>query len=117
MKQVLVVDDVAEVRLVLKALLESPDLGILEAADGEQALQVLSGDDVDLVITDCQMPRMSGLDLMRQVRDNHPSLPFIVVSSTADPEDFRELNPSAIMGKPFHLMELKEAVEEALGES
>ena len=116
MKQVLVVDDVAAVRLVLKALLESPDLGVLEAGDGEQALRVLSEGDVDLVITDCQMPRMSGLDLMRQVRDDHPSLPFIVVSSTAVPEDFQGLRPSAIMGKPFHLMELKEAVEEALGD-
>jgi CheY-like chemotaxis protein len=117
MKQVLVVDDVPEVRLVLKALLEGPDLGVLEAADGEQALQVLTAGDVDLVITDCQMPRMSGLDLMRKVREQHPALPFIVVSSTAEPEDFQELKPSAIMGKPFHLLELKEAVEEVLVET
>ncbi len=117
MKQVLVVDDVAEVRLVLKALLEGPELRILEAADGEQALEALAADSVDLVITDCQMPKMSGLDLMRQARDDHPSLPFIVVSSTADPEDFAPLNPSAIMGKPFHLLDLKEAVDEALIEA
>ena len=114
MKRVLVVDDVAEVRMVLKALLESPDLGVLEAEDGEKAIKVLARDQVDLVITDCQMPRMSGLELMRHVRHEFPELPFIVVSSTADPNDFEELNPSAILGKPFHLMELKEAVQEAL---
>ena len=117
MKQVLVVDDVAEVRLVLKALLESPELQILEAADGEQALKALDANSVDLVITDCQMPKMTGLDFVRQVRDDHPALPFIVVSSTADPEAFAPYSPSAIMGKPFHLMELKEAVDEALTEA
>ena len=68
MKQVLVVDDVPEVRMVLRALLEGPDVGVLEAEDGLKAIEVLTADKVDLVITDCQMPRMSGLELMRQRR-------------------------------------------------
>ena len=63
------------------------------------------------------MPGMSGLEMVRQARADHPDLPLIVVSSTADPDDFAEYNPHAVMSKPFRLTDLKDAVEGALEQS
>jgi CheY-like chemotaxis protein len=114
MKQVLVVDDVAEVRLVLRTVIEEPGVEVIEAEDGKEALQLLKVQDVDLVVTDCKMPNMSGLELIEAAREDDPELKFIVVSSTADEADFNHLCPEAIMSKPFRLTELRDAVNGAL---
>ncbi len=116
MKQVLVVDDVPEVRLVLRTLLEEPGVEVLEAGDGREALEVLGGIEVDLVITDCRMPNMTGLELMAEAKERYPQLPFIVVSSTAKEEDLRDLQPRAIVSKPFRMSDLKEVVDRALAD-
>jgi CheY-like chemotaxis protein len=114
MKQVLVVDDVAEVRVVLRTVIEEPGVEVIEAEDGEEALRQLSLQNIDLVVTDCKMPKMSGLELMQAARQADPDLRFIVVSSTASKEDFEHLAPHAIMSKPFRLTELRDAVNSAL---
>ena len=116
MKKVLVVDDVPEVRMVLRALLEEPEVEVVEAGDGQQALDALAVEPVDLVITDCKMPNMNGIELMRRAKEEYPAVPFIVVSSTARSEDLVDLKPRAVMSKPFKLLELKEAVAETLSE-
>ena len=116
MKKVLVVDDVPEVRMVLRALLEEPEVEVMEAGDGQQALDALAVEPVDLVITDCKMPNMSGIELMRHAKEQHPGVPFIVVSSTARSEDLVDLSPRAVMSKPFKLQELKEAVSDTLSD-
>ena len=114
MKQVLVVDDVAEVRILLRTVIEEPGVEVIEAVDGKEALHVLKLQDVNLVITACKMPNMSGLELMEAAREDDPELKFIVVSPTATEEDFKHLRPEAIMAKPFRLTELKDAVSDAL---
>lgn len=116
MKRVLVVDDVPEVRLVYKALLSDPDMEIVEAGSGEKALEILNAIEVSLLITDCQMPGMGGLEMVRRAKQMQPDLPLIVVSSTADPKDFAQFEPLAIMSKPFRLTDLKDAVEGALAD-
>ena len=115
MKKVLVVDDLPEVRLVIRTIIENDGVEVFEAGDGLEALQVLRQDEVDLIITDCQMPQMTGLELIKAAREEIPDVPFIVVSSTAQEEDFRPFRPRAIMGKPFKLLELKSEVDRALG--
>ncbi len=117
MKQILVVDDLPEIRLVYSALFDDPEVEVLEAGDGREALQVLEMESVDLVLTDCKMPNMTGVELMREAQTRYPDLPFIVVSSTAQVEDLEGLDPYAVMPKPFRLIELKETVEKVLEES
>jgi CheY-like chemotaxis protein len=116
MKKVLVVDDVPEIRMVLRALLEEPDVDVLEAGDGCEALEVLDGADVNVVVTDCQMPNMTGVELMHVAKLRYPEVPFVMVSSTAGEEDLGDLEPYAMMSKPFPLAELKDVVSKALSE-
>ena len=117
MKQILVVDDVPEVRLVYAALLNSSDVAVFEADDGQSALAVLETEQIDLVLTDCQMPNMTGPEMMRIAREQRPELPFIVVSANATEDKLKGLNPYAVIPKPFRLAELKELVAKALDES
>ena len=115
MKHVLVVDDLSEFRTALKFLLSKPDVKVHEAGNGREALAIMQRHAVDVVITDCGMPVMSGLQLMEIAKKQYPRLPFIVVSSNiANTEPVRHLNPHAIIPKPPDLSQLDRAVREAL---
>ena len=74
MKTVLIVDDQPELRLFLRLVMEEEAFHCLEASDGEIAIQMINDHPpVDLVITDFQMPRMHGLQLLNQLM-THPVL-------------------------------------------
>lgn len=83
-KSILIVDDMKTVRLKLKQV--CTDLGIeniYEAVDGSQALQLLEGLSVDLILSDWNMPNMTGIELVGKIREN-PRLthtPIIFITS------------------------------------
>ena len=84
-KRILVVDDNATNRKILKIQLEEWKLEPAMAASGSQALDMLnSGQQFDLVLTDMHMPEMSGVELARKIRSNHPHLPMMLLSSVGD---------------------------------
>jgi len=103
--------------MVYRALLSGDEREVLEAGSGEEALEILKGADISLIVTDCQMPGMGGLEMVRRIREQYSEMPVIVVSSTADPADFEPLMPRAIMSKPFRLTDLMAAVQDVLEES
>jgi DNA-binding NarL/FixJ family response regulator len=84
--RLLIVEDHAIVREGLRRILESGERGwmALEAADGFQALDLLRREPVDLLVTDLSMPTMSGLDLIRRVRDEFPAVRILVLSMHAE---------------------------------
>ena len=86
---VLVVDDVVQARDLTRALLSH--LGVywvFTASDGREAREFLnrSGAMIDLIICDWRMPRMSGLELLIEVRDEYPDMPFMMVTGNSDME-------------------------------
>ena len=110
--KVLAVDDDNLVLFNTTAMLE--DLGHvpLEARSGEEALAILEETEVDLVITDQAMPRMSGTQLIAAIKDKRPNLPVILATGYA------ELPPGIDQGwqklsKPFSEPELQEAIRNA----
>jgi two-component system chemotaxis sensor kinase CheA len=82
--KVLVVDDEATVRELQKRILETADYRVLAVADGARALEALDSDpEIELVVTDLQMPTMDGFELLQAIR-GHPeraSLPVVILSS------------------------------------
>jgi len=94
---VLVVDDDALVRCVVAAFLEDVSVSVIEAGSGTQALDVIADhSDVDLVISDVNMPEMDGLKLVDAVRALRPALPVVLMSGGADP------GPNKVfLSKPF----------------
>jgi two-component system sensor histidine kinase/response regulator len=102
-KKVLIVDDNHTNRTILATQLEYWNLKPVAAASGVEALSLLGGDDrFDLILTDMQMPFMDGVRLSQTIRDRHPHVPIILLSSVGD-EYKKKHNQlfSAIMTKPI----------------
>ena len=78
---ILIVDDEANMRRVLSALLRREGFKTLEAADGEAALDVLKDQVVDAVLTDLKMPHMNGLELLAESHKQAPGVPVILLTA------------------------------------
>lgn len=81
MSHILVVDDEANHRQTLAIGLRLEGFEVSEAADGEQALQVVDGEAFDLAIIDLMMPGINGLDLARRLRFRHPGVRIVLTSA------------------------------------
>ena len=82
--RVLIVDDEASVRKVMAAVLAQLGLPCETAAGGEEALRILETHRIDAVISDLQMPGMSGMELLAKVRKSYPQIVFLVVTGVDD---------------------------------
>ena len=90
--KILVVEDSFIVRELQRCVLESAGHHVVTASDGREALEALSNDEeIELVVTDLEMPRLGGLELTRAIRadEQHPSLPVVMVTSRGSEEDRR----------------------------
>lgn len=85
MNRILVVDDNAASRELLRAVLKGPDREILEACHGGQALEVIARDAPDLVLLDIEMPVMDGFGVLRRLREDprFAALPVVAVTAHA----------------------------------
>lgn len=102
-KAVLVVDDEAVIRLMFKDLL-GRDYDVVEAATGEEALQLLGTRPFDLVLCDKNLPGVSGLDVALDIRKNHPQLKMMLMTgypSLLTAQQSVELGLTDYLTKPF----------------
>lgn len=111
--RVLVVDDEGQVVQTLRGMLR--DMGVTQsfsARDGQEAADFLRGDDevVDVIITDWNMPRMNGLELMKDARSGNPDVAVLLVTGRADRDsvlEARELGVKGYLRKPFSAQDLR----------
>ncbi len=87
MINILVADDDKNTRLLMKAILEAEHYHVFTAADGQQALQMLDREHIDLVVLDIMMPNMDGYEFTATLRENNNTLPILMVSAKHLPED------------------------------
>jgi len=117
-KKILIADDEANIRLLVRSTLEDEDMyQILEAADGQEALDQIRASGPEIVILDLMMPRVSGLDVLEELRKHPPKRqPVIVVLTAKVNEEQRALAAGAdeFLRKPFSPLQLMDAVEKAL---
>lgn len=112
--RILIVDDFSTMRRIIKNLLN--DLGYTntaEAEDGNSALAVLAQSQFDFVVTDWNMPGMTGIELLRAIRadDRFKTLPVLMVTAEAKREQIIEAAQSGVNGyiiKPFTAQTLEE---------
>lgn len=90
MFQILVVDDDRNTRLLLKAVLQAENYTVFTAENGEDALEVMDKEHIDLVVLDVMMPKMDGLEFTRILRQTDNNLPILMVSARQLPADKRQ---------------------------
>lgn len=89
---ILVVEDSEVTRSLVVSILKNHDFRVLEADDGQRGWEMLQRHNVDLVLTDIQMPRVDGYQLLERIRsrEEYEQLPVVVLTTLGDPEDKRE---------------------------
>lgn len=87
MFNILVVDDDKNTRLLLKAVLEAENYTVFTAVDGEDALDKMDSNHIDLVVLDIMMPKMDGYEFTKTLRENNNTLPILMISAKQLPAD------------------------------
>ncbi|HSL39867.1 MAG TPA: sigma-54 dependent transcriptional regulator [Desulforhopalus sp.] len=109
MYSILVVDDEPNYLVVLSELLKDEGFEVFTAADGESGLQIVENVDLDLVITDMQMPGINGLQLLERVKEKKEELPVIVITAFAEVDkavQAMQAGAFSYLAKPFSNDEL-----------
>jgi len=118
--KVLIVDDMSVMRTILKSLLNNMGIkDVMEAADGEMALQTLQENKIDLILSDWNMPRMTGIELLRRVREDIvlQNIPFVMISAEATGENIAQailLHVSQYLIKPVSAAQLEQKIHPLL---
>jgi len=111
---ILVVEDDAIVRMLIVDVLEELDYSVLEAEDGEQALEILedNAQTIHLMMTDQGLPGMTGTELADKAREKRPTLPVLFASGYSENIDV----PAGMhsIGKPFSIDQLRDKVKSIL---
>lgn len=123
-KHILVVDDDPALCLTNVLILKRAGYNVTQAQDGEEALEMIikayaEDKPYDLLMTDIQMPRMSGIELIHELKKRDISLPIVAVSGLCDEEIINYLLTSGcsdFIRKPYDIEELIEQVNVILGQ-
>jgi DNA-binding response OmpR family regulator len=113
MTRVLVADDSETILLLLRTRLEMEGYEVSTAADGQEVVEALAetdpGQEPDLILLDAMMPRMSGLDVLRTLRDEGSETPILIVSAHREEETLNQaevLGANACVAKPIDFEDL-----------
>ena len=119
--KVLVVDDFATMRRILKNILKQLGFtNIVEADDGTTAMEELKKNNYDLIISDWNMPKMTGLELLKRVRSDESlkGIPFLMVTAEAQKQNVIEAVQAGVSNyvvKPFTAEAISEKLNKILG--
>ena len=115
---VLLVEDEPAVRTLVAKVLQAKGYDVVQALHGLEALQKIQTmvEPPDLILTDVVMPQMSGLEMIQQVRQQHPGVRVLYMSGYSDHPALRQDMPTgtAFLQKPFNADGLTRAVRQAL---
>ncbi len=120
--KILVIDDEAPVRIMIRATLEKSGFSIVEGADGRDCMTALTQDpEIGLVILDIIMPDQEGIETIIEMKKKFPHVKVVAISGGGHigPKNYldiaRNLGAVATLAKPFSRTELLQAVQAALG--
>ena len=120
-KTVLIIEDEADAAELFAEMMRVSGFRVLKTSSSTPALSLIATEKPDLIILDIMMPEVSGLDILREMRRDPTlvNIPVVVVSAKSMPADIKngmEAGASTYLTKPVGFLELKEAVERALGD-
>lgn len=113
----LITDDDRDFRETLSSVFEPRGFRIIQAGDGEEALDIVRREPVHLLLLDMHMPRLTGLETIRQLRTWHLELPCILISAALDGQIEAEAKAAkafSVMSKPVRLPDITGMVARAM---
>jgi PAS domain S-box-containing protein len=117
-KTILIADDDDQVLSVLRELFESNGYRVIVASNGEEAVEAVQGDLIDVAVLDMRMPRMSGLEALKKIKRFDRSIEVLIITGYTDIDNFveaiRKEGASDYILKPFRLHEVLHAVQSSI---
>ncbi len=113
LRRILVVDDEENARVALAKILSREGYEVATAGNGYEALNFLRNKEVDLIITDINMPEMNGISFLRELNQSHPSCNVIMITAHAEVETYMEamnLGAFEYINKPLNVEDLKKII-------
>lgn len=114
--KVLVVDDQKSIREILEIFLKSEGFSVSAADNGRTALDIMKDDIFDLVITDMKMPKLSGIDLLKNIKEIAPNTVVVIITAFGTPESAVEamkLGAFDYIQKPFKMDDIRLVIKNA----
>ena len=111
--RILVVDDEEDVRGTLSDMIEGLDYQVVVAENGNEALERIKTEKIDLIITDLSMPKMNGLELIVNSKQINPNIPIAVISAFGNVENTTDAltrGAFSFIAKPFKISQIKELI-------
>lgn len=111
----LLVDDEQDVLILVKEFLELYDQQVDTATSAKEALEKFSNGNYDIVVSDFEMPQMSGVDLAKTIKEKHGDVNFYLISGYAQilsDEEMNEYGIKGILEKPFKMDEIERIIPE-----
>lgn len=120
MATILTVDDTASMRQMISFTLNSVGHEVIQACDGKEALQLLQGKKIDLVIADVNMPNMDGITLVKTLREqaDYKFIPILMLTTESQESKRQQGKVAGATGwivKPFNPEQLLNVVKKVLG--
>ncbi|HET9495975.1 MAG TPA: sigma-54 dependent transcriptional regulator [Chloroflexia bacterium] len=113
-QHILVADDDLAIRLMLKTFLEDEGYVVSEAATGEDALEALKSGEYQLVLLDMRLPGMTGIDVLKQIKDKQGEVPVIIMTAHGSPNiaiQASSLGAYSYITKPFELDDVLHSID------
>jgi DNA-binding response OmpR family regulator len=119
MKTILIADDELSIRILVQATLENPDARIVQATNGNEALQFAIAELPDAIVLDWMMPGLSGLDVLKalRLRTDTVNIPVIMLTARSQGKDQTnalKLGAQAYLMKPFSPLELLHVLQQVM---
>lgn len=119
-RRILVVDDEENARIALSMILTREGFEVASARNGYEALDYLRGKEVELIITDINMPEMNGMAFLRELNRTHPASNVIMITAYGEVESYIEamnLGAFEYINKPVKFDELKKVISKIFKEA
>jgi len=112
---ILIADDDIAFRETLQAMLQSRGFRTLTAADGEETLRIVTRESIHLLLLDMHMPRLTGLETVRRIRQIHACLPCVLISAALDEaivQQARLAEVFSVLPKPVSCTDITSTVDQ-----
>lgn len=113
-KTILVIDDDPMLRYTLRELLIDLGFNVLEATHGQQGIEILQSEQIDLALLDMVMPVLPGMEVLYKMREMKVETPVVLSSGRTrglDPDELNELGVLGILNKPYSTGQLSEVLK------